>query len=585
MNLDWFEMKDLKRHTFNNKVWIPLYAQTQIAESGETGHVGYREEYFGAHSVIVPVDQQAAALELEWMDLDAGFGHKPWIDGDDKFHAAADFLENEVHATHPVLVQTIEVERRNDLHINQDIILALGLVREDDVWVCPEEDYVEVIKLERNKDDEPTKVEIKAEFLKDYLCASNSGLLLLTYQSRRAIEESFDDVEWEDGEASEENKAFRWEGRVQEAFEGNSLIDILGAAVVSHAWRTDTDYDEDIPKYDFPTNDTSASETYTVRSANRKVQRAAGQIWKSEWIEPATRSPRVRRDKVESKLEFIVDNEGNRETSETLSGPSRWLWFHPNVINELLKKRTGTLSWYSENTGNVGGAWNRSVHFGVNSVGLINVYAKDIAQMREVDKKIWANHNVSPEGKVSAELLMSQMEANPADTVAPEQDFFTLINEIQEISRAKLGNGLFREHSSEQAISRKIHRFQATSLDGFYLLCKEITRFLIERIDIDFLKTLRKEDDKLGSLKRVEKILRALEYDGRAIMGVLVGVYELRLADAHLPSTDNIKDAMTLVGIDYEALRLLSGKKLIQNVNDSLAQIEEAFDKGDFTKL
>lgn len=585
MNLEWFEMRDLKKHTFNNKVWIPLYAQTQISESGEAGHEGYREEYFSAHSIIVPVDQKAAALELEWMDLDVGFGHKPWIDGDNKFHPAADFLEDDVQATQPVLVQYIEVERRTDLHINQDIVLALGLIREGDVWVCPEEDYVEVIKLERNKNGEPVKVEIKAEFLKDYLCAANSGLLLLTYQSRKAIEESFDDVKWEHGESSEENKTFRWEGRLQEVFEGNSLIDIFGEVVVSRAWRTDTDYDEDIPNYDFPTNDTSASETYTVRSASRKLNRAAGQIWKSEWIEPASKSPRVKGDKVPSKLEFIVDNEGNRETSETLVAPSRWLWFHPNVINDLLKKRTGTLSWYSENTGNVGGTWNRSVHFGVNSIGLINVYAKDIAQLREVDKKTWATYNVSPEGKVSAELLMSQMEASPADTCAPEEVFFTLINEIQEISKAKLGHGLFREHSSEQAISRKIHRFQATSLEGFYLLCKEMTRFLIERIDIDFLKTLKKEDDKLGSLKRVEKILTGLGYDGRAIMGVLVGVYELRLADAHLPSTDNIKDAMALVGIDYEALRLHSGKKLIQNVNASLVQIKEALDKGDFTKL
>jgi hypothetical protein len=360
----------------------------------------------------------------------------------------------------------------------------------------------------------------------------------------------------------------------------------LGEVVVSRAWRTDTDYEEDIPKYDFPQSDTSASETFTAKSSGRKLNQAAGEIWKSEWIEPASRSPRVKGDEVQSRLEFIVDNEGNTETSDSLiSSSSRWLWFHPNVINDLLEKRTGTLSWYSENTGDVGGAWNRSVHFGVNSIGLINVYAKDIGELREVDKRTWASHNVAPDGKVSAELLMSQMQVDPADTDAPEQEVFSLINEIQELSKTKLGHELFTAHSSEQVISRKIHRFQATSLEGFYLLCKEITRFLIERIDIDFLNRLKKEDDKLGSIKRVEKILTALGYDGRRITGALVGVYELRLADAHLPSTFNIKDAMALVDIDYEALRLHSGKRLIQNVNASLVQIKEAFDKGDFTKL
>lgn len=579
----WVEMAELKKHTYNNKVWIPLYAEKKISEVGEVGHEGFREEYFAAHSVIVPQDQREKALELEWMSVTVGFGHKPWVGDDNTFHSAAAFEWDDVQGTNPVLVQHIEVERSNDVHINQDIVLALGLKRERDVWVCPEEDYVEVIKLERDESGEPARVEIKAEFLKDYLCASNCGLILLTYQSRQAIEQSFNDVKWEDEEVEEKTDLYHWSGRLLPIHEG--LFPFNQGFQVLHAGRTDTDYSEDIPVYGFPTDETIYSESYGVEPKGRKLVQAIGEIWKKEWIRPAAKSPRVKGDRVPSKIEFIVDNEGNTETSGTLVSPSRWLWFHPNVINDLLKKRTGVLSWYTENTGNVGGAWNRSVHFGVNSIGLINVYAKDIGQMRETDKRTWATHNVSPEGGVSAELLMSQMQANPAGTIAPEQKFFSLIDDIQKISKSKLGSDLFRGHSSEKNISRKIHRFQATSLEGFYLLCKEITRFLIERIDMDVLKKLKKEDDKLGTLKRLENILTALGYDGRKIMGVLVGVYELRIADAHLPSTDKITESMQLVGVDYEEMKLNSGKKLIENINSSLTQIKEAFDKGDFTKV
>ena len=195
------------------------------------------------------------------------------------------------------------------------------------------------------------------------------------------------------------------------------MLDILGQAVVSRGWRTDTDYDEDIPIYDFPGK--TASERFEVKSSNRKVSQAAGELWKKEWIEPAATSPRVRGDKIPSQLQFIVDNEGHRETSATLTSPSRWLWFHPDVVNDLLKKPNGVLTWHSEDTGHVGGAWNRSVHFGVNALGLVNVYAKDIALLPEIDQKTWANHNLSPDGKVSAELLMSQMQTNPAATDAP----------------------------------------------------------------------------------------------------------------------------------------------------------------------
>lgn len=294
----------------------------------------------------------------------------------------------------------------------------------------------------------------------------------------------------------------------------------------------------------------------------------------------------MRQDKTPSRLEFVVDNEGRRETSNTLTGPSRWLWFHPNVINDLLKKPYSVLRWYTQDTGQVGGAWNRSVHFGVNSTGLINVYAKDIARLREIDKRVWANHNVSPEGKVSAELLMSQMQAHPADTEAPEGAFFRLLEELQAVSRAKFGRELLRYHPSLEEISKRIHRFEATTLEGFYSLCKEITRFLIERIDVDLLKEVRTEiEPKLGSLKRLERILTAFGYEGRKQLRVWAGVYDLRLADAHLPSSTDIQNAMSLVEIDYEDLKLKAGMRLLQNVNNATGQIIAALRNGDLTKL
>lgn len=575
-------MDDLRKHTFNNKVWIPLYAAQSIDQKGEIGKEGYQSEYFGAHSIVVSKSEEANSLSLEWMDLNNSNGHRPWIDEEGVFHSTMVY-DWKVQGEHLVLIQYIEIERKRDVHINSDLILGLGLSREGDIWVCPEEDFVEVIKLTRDDDKTPNRVDIKAEFLKDYLCASNSGLRLLTYQSRQSIEESFTYLDWaEKKEETMREESFYWSGRLLPVFEDS----LFGESVfVSHSGRTDTDYQEDIPVYEFPTDENTFHHSWTVKPKGKRLQRAMGEIWKKEWIAPAIKSPRVRGDEISSRIEFIVDNQGNKETSDTLAGPSRWLWFHPNIVNDLLKKRTGTLSWYTENTGDLGGAWNRSVHFGVNSLGLINVYAKDIAQLPEFDKKTWANQNTSPDGKVSEELLMSQMQAMPASTVAPEEIFFSLIKQIQEICKARMSGELFREHTAENAIARNIHRFQATSLDGFYFLCKEITRFLIERIDFDFLKTLKKEDEKIGSLKRVERILTALGYDGRAIMGALAGVYDLRIADAHLPSNASINDSLKLVGVDYEQLKFKAGFVLLQNVNISLEQIKSAFEQGDMSKL
>lgn len=176
------------------------------------------------------------------------------------------------------------------------------------------------------------------------------------------------------------------------------------------------------------------------------------------------------------------------------------------------------------------------------------------------------------------------MQAIPAETYAPEYLFFQIVNDIQAVSKSKLGQELFRAHAFEEGADKRIHRFQATSVEGFYLLCKEITRFVIERIDVDFLKTLKNEKDNLAGLKRLESILTKLGYDGRKIMGVLVGVYDLRITDAHLPSKEKTEDAMKLVGVNYDEMQLNAGKELIKNVNSSLLQIKEAFENGDFRR-
>lgn len=59
----------------------------------------------------------------------------------------------------------------------------------------------------------------------------------------------------------------------------------------------------------------------------------------------------------------------------------------------------------------------------------------------------------------------------------------------------------------------------------------------------------------------------------------------MRLADAHLPSSNDIQNAMSLVEIDYEDLKLKAGMRLLQNVNNATGQIIAALRNGDLTKL
>jgi hypothetical protein len=53
-------------------------------------------------------------------------------------------------------------------------------------------------------------------------------------------------------------------------------------------------------------------------------------------------------------------------------------------------------------------------------LGLITVYAKDLAYLPEWQQQIWAGFNISPEGGISKELYASQVKAVAPRTLAPK---------------------------------------------------------------------------------------------------------------------------------------------------------------------
>ncbi len=220
----------------------------------------------------------------------------------------------------------------------------------------------------------------------------------------------------------------------------------------------------------------------------------------------------------------------------------------------------------------------------MNEVGLITVYAKDIAMLSEADKKIWVAHNVSPEGGVSRELLMSQMEANPASTIAPEKIFIEALSLFEEAFREVFKKNIFKEHFLEKELLSRINRFHANDIEGIYNLAKELTRLVIERVDLEVLKAIKPEEDKeLGSLKRIERLLNEAALDGRSLMGALVGVYDLRLADAHLPS-EKASESLRLVGINDDGNYQDMAKQMIKNIAKSLASIATGIKAMDLEK-
>jgi len=575
MDQSWFEMADVRRRRFAKAVWIPLRAIHVICEEGQRGCLGFRQEFFGAGSLAVPVGSKEEATRLGWMDIGIGRAHSAFVD-------TGRYIPSDVYESNPgevfgislVLEQRINSDEHSVWHLHQDIVIALGLVREGDKWVCPDEDYTEVARLLWHVDGHPYLMEIRAEFLRDYLCARNMGLHITSYRNREEVVEVASHIGWADNPFFQKADGNRWEGRVTAIHEGGTPYGAETA--VFHASRTDVDPGEDVPVFGPETGENVSSKSWKFGQRERKLFSVQGEYWCDEWIDPGDYSPRIRRDDVPGAVFFLTDASGKRESKDTLVGASRWLWFKPEVIPALADRRGGALGWYTRDTGHVRCSPDYKVHFGVNSIGLVNVYAKDIALLTEWQQRIWAAFNVGPEGGVSEELLASQMRAMPADTTAPEHRLADAMTSLDRAFGTVTGTSLFRGHPHRSELLQGVHRFRAYDRNGLLALAKDVARLTADSIDAKALQSIAAppEGKKSSSLKWLEKVLATVVSadDSYTIMAPLFGVYELRLADAHLPSSE-VDLAMGKAGIDSSKHGIQQGLQLIEKCAEALERI------------
>lgn len=619
---NWFEMPEIRRRSLTTAVWVPLRVSEKLVSEGKHCREGFCEEFFGLGSVMFPAEVAQDVLGLNWSDIGISnnytggqvteylhpgecFESKQLLEcrvpfsnarlrldvespSDErkeitKFHPAGDHSDHRSDAVGSGLVieQTLKSEEQTVWHLHQDFVVALRLMREGDKWLRPDEGYLEVARLFRDEKGEPEKLEVRAEQLRDYLCARGMNLYISSYRSRVEVCDDRNHIDWDPLPVRDTTDSQRWEGRASEIHEGGMPYGAKTA--VFHASRTDVDDEEDVPKFEFPTDDSVKSDSWTKEDSGRMLYRIEGELWRTEVIEVGEFSERVRGDDPQRPILFIVDAAGNTESKETLvNGDSRWLWFKPEVMREILGGRGAHIGWYTQETGAIGIIPGSGVHFGINDLGLINVYAKDIGLLSNWEQRKWAGFNVGPDGKVSKELLDSQMRAVPARTQAPEgylRRAYEAVN--QEFSRVT-GRRLFSSHQAIDDLFFRAHRFRALDRVGLFELAKDLARLTVESIDGTGLNLVTKPPKGVnsGSIKHLEAALATLveETEARKITGVLVGINELRQADAHLPSSDLV-DSIALAGITETGIEVREAQQMLHKLVDSLYAIADTFTK------
>ncbi len=579
MEQQWFEMSEIRRRRLAEAVWIPLRWIEQIRRDGRLGHSGYVEETRGVGTLAVPVRHRRSASQLQWQDVCSGNEHRGYVERG-RYRPADEYRDGNPPWTglHLVLEQRGNSEEQDQWHLHQDLVIALGLKREDDVWVRPDEGYETIVKLHQAEDGRPWGIEIRASHLRDYLCARKMALYVASYQGRVEICERADHISWSSHQIQDDSAM--WEGHVVAIHEGG--MPHGGGTAVLQVSRTDVDPEVDVPVMELPADCNTATVSWTIEHVGRKLYRIEGAMRKSEWIEPAMRSPIVRGDQEIGDISFIADAAGNQLRSTEFVDTMRWLWFRPEVISTLAHRRGGFLSWYTRNTGGVGCSPDYPVVFGMNSLGLINVFAEDIARLPHWQMKIWCGFNCGPDGRVCEELLAAQMQGMPAETCAPEVALRDGLVRLEALTKETFGVPFVRPHTHIDALAASAHRFRAVDESSLLMLAKDIARLTADSLDAKAVQQFvkRDTDQRLGSLKSLEKLLASKIDAGAAsaMLAPLFGAYELRNADAHLPGS-NLERSFRLVGVEPGAPYVIRGVQMLTSCASSIEQVCQVFEK------
>ncbi|QCB42339.1 hypothetical protein E5673_08925 [Sphingomonas sp. PAMC26645] len=575
---EFLDLSAVMRRRLAARVWVPLRLHEEETE-GEYGEVGYKTRFDGAHSIMVPAEHRQHGEKYGWSSTSDA---RPWAEAD--FYKPADIYSHNRETDvgiKLVLRQDAVGEADVHWHLHQDLVIALRLTREKDSWVRPEEDYAEVVRLRRGQDGLPSAIEIKAEYLRDYLNARNASLRIASYFSRRTVDTDMSEPHFKDGSDIEEADGGRYESM---AYAVDSSGSPYGSKVAMfRMFRTDVDGGEDVPLMGPETGENTDGESWTHERGGDKFWSLSTEFLRDEWFEQGAASPRVRGDHVPSQVSFIVEADGTRLGADDLDDQDigRWLWFSPQVIVGLANRRGGNLRWYTRFTGGIGISGYSPVHFGLNERGLVNIYAYDVASLPEWERRYWAGFNVAPEGGVSAELLSAQVDAVVAKTTAPESDFAPALHAVAERWKSRYQTELLREHDEAGTISRQVHRMRALDAAGLLALAKDIARLTADSIDASVAQAvgLPPKGNKPGSLKSVEQALATIcgPALARSVMGPLFAVYELRLSDAHLPRADKAQE-FDLLKIHEDDLPIVQGYKMIWGTVAALNQIAAVLD-------
>jgi hypothetical protein len=247
---------------------------------------------------------------------------------------------------------------------------------------------------------------------------------------------------------------------------------------------------------------------------------------------------------------FIVNDEGDKKAlSKTTSvGNFGYLYFRSEVLFKYLQNPGYSVFFHMRNWGVASLPGNRgTIDVGINSQGLVNAFAPDLADLNLAEQSYWASFSSLPSGEVCEEMFETRMQQNPPFSPGVTELISNARSQLNDVFQNIFSIDLYNDMDPRK---QELCRLSVGPISNQYSEVLELAKILygwvIETMRIDSLRSALKNvvgkvDKKLREIKLLEKILITRGVDetqAREMTSALVGLNELRIGSAHIGSLE-----------------------------------------------
>ena len=253
-------------------------------------------------------------------------------------------------------------------------------------------------------------LEVKAEFLKDYLKQRGCALVLAYFQSRD-VRETQEDISLPDDDRERftvrGGRAVRGVRRNQSGYEFHWFCPVRA---------------DDIPY--------GREERLKEDRENLKFETKQGYRFSKEegFQEAGYRRPAIGAEDLEEAISFF-----------------RWTYFEPEVLEKYKNDSRGSVSEWSRQGLQVNWLDKMTLRAYRNDEDLILIIVDDLAKIPDEELSHWYHYNTSPAGEIPGEMITNYIKADWVDSESPSDAAINAVTELNEAFKTKYGVQLYRE--------------------------------------------------------------------------------------------------------------------------------------------